>query len=257
MDTGPDKTPPIASVEFPPTHWSVVTNAANGSYEQRSQAMATLCQEYILPVKSFIARSVSLRSTNHTLEDLTQGFFLHVWNKRIFERFKRNENTRTKFRSFLMTCAWNYVITEISPPPGGRKEEIPFDEWIENQGDVDPAYTYTSDPSEEMQAEWARDWLKATVQWIRSELEKESTSLPHKEILNFVLREEPTSITDLAARVGLKESATKMRVFRIRKEIKRLLTHRIASTLTNPTQSDVDEEIAFLMRSTVNRSTAP
>lgn len=240
--------------DFPPTRWSVVTIAGKGTENQRRLALKELCEAYLGPVHAFIRRSFTFGSNTagHTAEDLTQSFFLHLLEKRTLEKFERQgpPGQGVKFRSFLMVCARYFVLKALheTKREGAGIEKLSFDDWMEGPDGKDPTLAEAADPSEAMQAEWARDWMSATVQWIRKELEKADQDPGLKELIPFVFNEEKASIADLAKRLGLGESAVKMRIFRLRKEIKRLLIERVASTLKDPSESEVDEEIAFLMR---------
>lgn len=240
--------------DFPPTRWSVVTNVGKGTEEQRADALKELCEAYFAPVHAFIRRSFSLgqNAAGQSAEDLTQSFFLHLLEKRTLEKFERQGTAEqgTKFRSFLMVCARYFVLKILHPTQrrGAGIQNISFDDWLETSEDNDSIQAEAANPSEAMQAEWARDWMSATVLWIRKELEKDAQDTVLKELIPFVFNEDPSPIADLAKRLRLGESAVKMRIFRLRKEVKRLLIERVASTLKNPDESEVDEEIAFLMR---------
>ena len=62
--------------QFHTTCWTLVMTAAHDQSQTGRAALATLCQIYWYPLYAFARRGHS----PHDAQDLTQGFFLHIWN---------------------------------------------------------------------------------------------------------------------------------------------------------------------------------
>lgn len=104
-------TKPLAEAEmgsderFEPTHWSVVLAAGQGTVtpERAHAALTQLCQTYWAPLYGFV------RCRGYTLDDaqdLTQGFFAHMIEHRIYTR---TDQARGKFRAFLLSSLKNFL----------------------------------------------------------------------------------------------------------------------------------------------------
>lgn len=98
--TAPD-TPPKRQ-RFLSTQWSVVASAATGS----RQAMEELCCEYWEPLYAHVRR-MGYDAT--AAQDLTQGFFVHLLERRLIESA---DPVRGRFRTFLLTALRRFVINE-------------------------------------------------------------------------------------------------------------------------------------------------
>ena len=103
-ETGPDPIPARGG-PFPNTRWSLVL-AVGGSAATSERALETLCQAYWPAVYAY-ARHRGY-STEHA-EDLTQGYFAKLLEKRYVEQADRE---RGKFRTFLLTSFKNYMANE-------------------------------------------------------------------------------------------------------------------------------------------------
>jgi hypothetical protein len=73
---------------FPSTHWSAVLAAGRSQAEPEiaRAALAQLCQTYWAPLYSFVR---SRGYTVHDAQDLTQSFFAHLIEHKIYARTDR------------------------------------------------------------------------------------------------------------------------------------------------------------------------
>src|SRR5438552_18973982 len=91
---------------FPSTNWPLVRSTQAASPSRAAAPVSELCRQYWYPVFAY------LRQRGHRpdeAEDLTQGFFMHLLTKRVFERA---EPERGRLRSLLLTCLTNFVANE-------------------------------------------------------------------------------------------------------------------------------------------------
>ena len=111
---------------FEPTHWSVVLTAARGDEDPREAqaAVATLCQVYWSPLYTFLR---SRGYEPHDAQDLTQSFFAHLLEHRIYERTDPNKG---KFRSFLLAAMKNFIAhareRDLAQKRGGGSVHLPL-----------------------------------------------------------------------------------------------------------------------------------
>src|SRR5688572_17405673 len=95
-----------ANAEFVTTRWSQVAAAGLNSSAESEQALSQLCRIYWYPLYAFIRRT---GHSPHDAEDLTQGFFVQLLEKKVFRRVEPGQG---KFRSFLLTSLKNFLSSE-------------------------------------------------------------------------------------------------------------------------------------------------
>lgn len=99
IPTGSDNLPPegmaARGVEFPTTHWTLVTRIRQGGGVQQT-ALEELCRLYWYPIYAFLRRR---GYPQHDAEDLTQGFFLKLLAD---ESLSVAEEGRGRLRTYLL-----------------------------------------------------------------------------------------------------------------------------------------------------------
>src|SRR5438309_1945113 len=81
---------------FATTHWSVVLAAGHSSAPTAQAALEQLCRTYWYPLYAYVRRQG--RSAEDA-QDLTQGFFAHLFEHQSLHRVAREKG---RFRSFLL-----------------------------------------------------------------------------------------------------------------------------------------------------------
>src|ERR1700680_1927035 len=118
---------------FNPTRWTVVLEAAQSSAPSGPQAMADLCTRYWPPLYVF-ARGRGRGPED--AQDLVQGFFEHLIQRRALLRVERSKG---RFRSFLLASFQNFIAVETrrarTEKRGGRVEVVRLD-WEDEEGRV-------------------------------------------------------------------------------------------------------------------------
>src|SRR5215813_13797381 len=113
---------------FPSTQWSVVLAAGRSlaEPEMAQAALGELCQIYWTPLYSFVR---SRGYTVHDAQDLTQSFFAHLIEHRIYARVDRQKG---RFRSFLLASVKNFLADtadrERTLKRGGAQDFLPLHE---------------------------------------------------------------------------------------------------------------------------------
>ena len=91
--------------------------AAGESVAEADDAFAILCNDYWRAIFSYLRR---LGFSEADGQDLTQGFFVHLLERRTV---RRADPHRGKFRSFLLGALKNYVANETARA-GARNEAV-------------------------------------------------------------------------------------------------------------------------------------
>ena len=92
--------------QFRTTRWSVILAAAESRLPGSQAALTELCRHYWYPLYAFARRR---GHAPHDAQDLTQGFFLHLFEHRAL---KRADPLKGKFRSFLLASFRNFLADE-------------------------------------------------------------------------------------------------------------------------------------------------
>ena len=107
---------------FATTRWSVVLAAGRGSSAESETALATLCEAYWYPLYAYVRRQ---GHDSAQAQDLTQGFFARLLEKKCLQQVQRE---RGKFRSFLLASLNHYIVNEWdrarTAKRGGRRKHL-------------------------------------------------------------------------------------------------------------------------------------
>src|SRR4029453_10661341 len=113
---------------FPTTRITLIQAARDGSGSQVHEALSTLCAAYWYPIYAYVRR---LGHSHDEAEDLTQGFFTRVLEKRYLRDFDRE---RGRFRSFLLGSLKHFIANERDAARarkrGGGRPLIPLDQVL-------------------------------------------------------------------------------------------------------------------------------
>lgn len=226
---------------FHTTRWSVVLLSAQSQAAGCKEAFAELCRLYWYPLYGFIRhRGYSAEDA----QDLAQGFFLHLIERKTLRRVDRSKG---KFRSFLLASLQNYLSNEAERARclkrGGKAEIVYLDiEGAEERYSLEPLETLT--PEKVFDARWAMALLgEATSRLSREYMAQGKTTT--FEALNAFLdpinsKELPT-YEDVADRLKISVGSVKTLIHRLRKRYTAFVREEISRTVSD--SADVDEEI--------------
>src|SRR5438067_11192238 len=131
------------AVAFTTTHWSVVLTAQGESTAAR-EALEKLCRTYWRPIFAFLRRQ---GIPPEEAEDITQGFFAQLLERRKFSAIRREKG---RLRSFLLGALKYFVADEqrraIATKRGKGQRLISLDELRgEEQIEMEPADPVTAE----------------------------------------------------------------------------------------------------------------
>ena len=102
---------------FPNTSWSLIARTAHSSTSVRRRALAALLNQYSPALQAYLIgrRGVGQERAG----DVLQGFVVSkVLEQRII---RRADQTRGKFRSFLLTALDHYLIDEVRAAAAAKR----------------------------------------------------------------------------------------------------------------------------------------
>ena len=227
---------------FATTHWSLVLEA-QGESPAAQDALEELCRTYWRPVYAFLGRQCV---GPEEAEDITQGFFAQLLERRKFSALRKEKG---RLRSFLLGSLKYFLADErrramaIKRGKGQRLiplERLRVDERIEME------------PSDPVTAEmiYERRWALTVLENVLSRLKDEYQTAGNAalfDLLKQLLPDEPGSPSqaDIAARLGMTENAIRQAFYRFRQRYQSLLREEIAHTVATP--GDIEDELRHLI----------
>lgn len=231
---------PGARGRFATTQWSLVLAAAHDE-EDGGEALTRLCSLYWYPVYAFVRRQVG---SPEEAQDLTQGFFARLLEKRELGRADQN---RGRFRSFLLSACRHYISNERDRrralKRGGSARTIPIDA-VEAEGRYERTLVNTETPDRLYERQWALTMMAVVLDAVRREYAEAGKEHLFDRLSRFLTEPDGTQ-ADAARELGMTISAVKMAVHRLRKRYREVLRQQVADTLDSPDATD--DEIRHLM----------
>jgi RNA polymerase sigma-70 factor (ECF subfamily) len=228
--------------EFHTTHWSAVL-AAGGTDSAAKSALTRLCTAYWDPLYAFLRRSgYSIEDA----EDLTQGFFAHLLERRSLATLTQDKG---RFRSFLLASLKNYAghVRERAHAQkrGGGLPLLPLDTTeAEDHYRNEPADRLT--PDRMIDRRWARTVLERALDRVQRDFAERENRELFDVLRPALLSDHPTmTYAEIAARFHTTEGAIKVIVHRLRRGYRSALRSEIGETVGS--FEDVDAELRHLL----------
>lgn len=233
---------PVASYQFTTTQWSAVLNLGQGDTPEFAPAFEKLARGYWYPLYAHI------RQHGHSPEDaqdLTQGFFLHLLERKPFAGLHPSKG---RFRSFLLAALDLFLADQRDRQQarkrGGGRELISLDaREAESRYGLEPVDDRSPDRLFE------RRWALALLDQVLIRLEQDYTRTGRAELFQHLkpfLVEGALTRTwaEVAGALGLTEDAVKKAAQRLRQRYGLLFREEIAHTLADP--AEVEDELRYL-----------
>jgi RNA polymerase sigma-70 factor (ECF subfamily) len=239
----PKPTPiPSARCEFAATRWTVVLQAVRGTQTPlAAAAMAELCRIYWYPLYAFIRRRGHAAPD---AEDLTQGFFARVLDKRFLAGADREKG---RFRTFLLTAVKRFLAKERE---AARAQKRGGGRQVAHLDGLDPEARYRLEPADTLSPErlferqWALAVLDQVLARLQADMAAEGKALLFDALKNHLASGRRESYATTAVRLGMSEGAVKVAVHRLRRRYRELLQEEIRHTVASP--EEIEDEIRYL-----------
>ena len=240
----PDHSSLAEAAEFRPTRWSVVLLSAQSKAPESRAALAALCRLYWYPLYAFVRQ----RGYNpEDAQDLTQGFFLHLFDHKALAQV---DPLKGRFRSFLLASIQNYLSKEADRAHclkrGGKTEFVHLDaKSAEDRYRLEPTDYLTAEKV--FDARWALTLLDEAMRLLSVEYAgqgKMATLETLKPFLNPINSETPPPYEQVADQLHTSVGAVRTLVHRLRKRYTALLREEVSRTVSD--SREIDEEIHAL-----------
>ncbi len=230
------------AVAFATTHWSLVLTAQGESPAAR-EALEKLCRTYWRPLYAFVRQQ---GYTHEEAEDLTQGFFAVLLERRDFDTLRAEKG---RLRSYLLVSLKHFLTDEkrraMAVKRGKGQPLIPLEDLRHGvEIDFEPSDPLTADRIYERR--WALTLLDHVFGQLRDEYRKADKAALF-DWLKQLLPDEPGAPlqAEIAAKLGMTENAVNQAFHRFRQRYQSLLREEIAHTVAMP--KDVEDELRHLI----------
>jgi RNA polymerase sigma factor (sigma-70 family) len=227
---------------FTTTHWSVVLEA-QGESPAAHEALEKLCRIYWRPIYAFLRRQ---GVSPEEAEDITQGFFAQLLERRKFSAVRKEKG---RLRSFLLGALKYFLADEqrraMAIKRGEGQRLIPLEELrADKRIEMEPADSMTAEMIYE------RRWALTVLEQVLDRLKNEYRTAGNAALfdsLKQLLPDEPGSPSqaEIAAQLGMTENALRQAFYRFRQRYQSLLREEIAHTVATP--GDIEDELRHLI----------
>ncbi|MFN7141230.1 MAG: RNA polymerase sigma factor [Limisphaerales bacterium] len=228
--------------QFPPTRWSVVLEARRQTSAQSQAALEIICQSYWYPLYAHARRC---GYSPHDAEDLTQGFFCCLLEKRWLDTADQEKG---RLRSFLLSAFKNFMAKEwrraSAQKRGGGEIHVPMDSTL-----VESRYAMDSvaelRPDDMFDQQWALTLIDLTLERLQKEFVSVGKAKDFEALKGSLMAERGNiDYAAVAEGLGTTEGAARVAVHRLRKRFREIYREEISQTLSN--REDLNTELRYL-----------
>ena len=233
----------LSRARFQTTRWTLVLRTRSNTREAE-RALDEVCRTSWLPLYAYARR---WGRSPQDAEDLVQSFFVTALNRGIFSAADPAEG---RLRNLLLTAFKRHLLDTAAHETAARRR--PASDLI--RADFEATERRLRECAEQSASaevlfdkEWAHSILGTALERLAARYREE-----HREALFEALRpwltlkDDPASITSLAASLSMTPSAMGVALHRLRKRFREALRDVIAETVESDTE--VESELRHLTR---------
>lgn len=214
--------------------------------EKARAALAELCKIYWRPVFAFICRQ------GHSIpdaQDLTQDFFAKVLKGRLLQSADRDKG---RFRSLLLKALQRFLHDEVDKrhahKRGGDVSFVSWDDWMTEAPShlcIPEPESGNWSPERVFDVRWAATVVERALRRLGDECEQHGRRRVFDVLSSCLAAErEDVSYATFARVLGLRETAVKPLVHRLRERYRALLREEVAQTVG--ADDEIDDELRYL-----------
>lgn len=238
---------PQPRADFPPTRWSIVLKANDGTSPEAREALEHLCRNYWFPLYAF-ARRRGLDP--HDAEDATQMFFVKLLK---LESLKTADPERGRLRSFLLAAMSRFLAqkwrNEHTLKRGGGETIISID--VDQAEQRLAEATGDGGEAADFDREWAYALIARVFERLRLFHEARGRAAVFEALKGCLLGDgDYGDEAALAAELGVSGAGVRSAVFQMRQRFRRYVEEEIRDTVDS--EADLRDELAHLCRALAN-----
>lgn len=219
---------------FPQTAWSILSRLRDPKDPQVQQYLNHIVELYWRPIYKFVR--ISWKRSNEDAKDLTQAFFIHLFEG---DLLARADPDRGNFRKLLLASLRNFLSNEAraghAQKRGGGRHVISLDDRDDDSGVADP-----EDPQEAFETHWARELLAHGIERLSKTVRPPVYSAFH----GFHLEDKP--VRQIAQELGSTEAQIGHHLQEARTVLRRLVIDEIREYVQD--ESEIGRELDLLFK---------
>lgn len=234
----------VSIPHFQTTQWSVVRQALGTDEAKARAGLAAICNSYWYPLYTY------LRKSGHKpqdAEDLTQGFFEHLIKNNILAS---TDPSKGRLRHFLLACLRNHSSNEREKANAKKRGSSLLTSFDAISAEERYAAAGTDDlpPDRLFQREWALTMLSQAMDALQAEFHAAGKGELFEALRPFLgFGPEPTDrYEEISTRLEIPAGTLKSHVHRMRDRWRGILFEIVGSTLDNPTEEEIRNELRDL-----------
>jgi len=217
--------------------------AAGSDTTRAQEALAHLCETYWQPLYAYVRRR---GYSPEDAQDLTQEFFARLLEHRWVGDADRGKG---RFRTFLLTALSRFLANEWdrarSQKRGGGAVALSLNTTAAEER-YQLAGVQAFAPDQLYDRQWAMTLLDRALTRLGTEFERSGKATEFAVLSPFLTAERNAiPYAEVAAGLGLNETAARQAVHRLRKRFREVFGDEIAQTLAGP--EEAEEEIRHLL----------
>lgn len=233
--------PRTSQVAFPSTRWTLVRSMQKGGEAEAAQALNDICRHYWYPIYAFTRRNGFSR---HDAEDITQAFFQRVITS---EAILDAREEKGRLRSFMLALLKRIISNHIRHLSAEKRGGSPAatlsfdDESAEDRYLAEPADV--RDPAALFDRAWAAEVLADAEQMLRTDFARGNNLDDFERLREYLPQgDNATPYPELAASMGISDSALRLQIHRMRKRYARCIEDQIKQTVSSPEEAKAELE---------------
>lgn len=233
--------------DFPSTLWSDFLRTGGGSAEAAGPKLESLALRYWKPVYSYL-RARWARS-NEDAKDLTQGFFLWIFESGFLSKVDRE---RGRFRVFLKAALDNFVggidRGDRAVKRGGGRKLLNLDDLGGVDSDPSLPDPEAGTPEEILDEVWRREILTRGVDLLEKSLKEADKQVYFQVFQDYFLGDQPDlDYPAVAAKYSIAVTDVANYLHYSKSRFQEILRELLADTVEGP--GNLQEEILWLLGS--------
>ena len=222
---------------FPPTRHSAIEALRSGDRAERTRALETLASVYWRPIYGYLR--LRWGKEHDEAADLTQELFAEVLAKQLIARF---DPARARLRTYLRVCI-DGMVANRRKAAMRRNAVAPFDfDLAREQLEQVPA---AETPETLFEKEWGRGVFSLALRRLEEECARKGKADHYALLERYDLAPERPTYAALAAESGIAVTDVTNRLFRTRRELRRMVLEVLAE-LTGSDEELQEEARALL-----------
>lgn len=225
---------------FPATAWSMLHQAQGEAPTEALTGWERLARAYWQPLYAFLRRR---GADHHAAADDIQGFFAHLLSRDFLRRIERGNGL---FRSFLLTALQHWRTDQHRAATAQKRGGGLAPLAVEDLEAIGRMPVSTDDtPEEAFDRRWARAVYDNALAALQSRVAARGREPLFLQLRGLLTGQGAAKYQEIAAALGMSESAVKQAALDLRREFGLTLRDEIRRTVAD--ESQVDEEVRYLL----------